>query len=147
MLKTEQRRIGELDVSVTQFAGRRNLTMLLDLSKVVGPTIAAAAGGVKGVEGLLDADIDFGRIGQVLFASLDTGRTEKLVRDLLSATAIGGRPVDDAQFDALFAGSDLWTLPKILAFVIEVNFGNFSALAESVSGVVGQRAADQPPES
>lgn len=144
MLETKERNIGGMDVTVTQFAGRRNLQMLLDLSKVVGPTIAAATGGAGNV---LDADIDVSRIGEVLFTTLDTDRTMKLVFDLLSGTAINGRPVDDAHFNSLFAGDALWTLPKVLMFVIEVNFGNFSELAASVSGVVGQRAADQAPAS
>lgn len=146
MLKTESRKIGELDVSVTQFAGRRNLSILIDLSKVVGPTIAAALGGDGKAANILDANIDIGGIADTLFSSMDKKVTIDLIRDLTSATHINDRALDDKEFDRVFAGQDLWLLPKVLAFVVEVNFGNFSELAGAVS-TVGSQAAEKASES
>lgn len=136
MLKTESKKIGDLDVSVTQFAGRRNLSVLIDLSKSVGPAIAAAMGG-----GGLDAEIDVPSIANTLFKTMDKAGTEKLIKDLLAGTNINDRQLDDSEFDRVFAGTGLWQLPKVLAFVVEVNFGNFSELAANVSKVGGQSQA------
>ena len=139
MLETKRKNIEGLDVAVTQFAGRRNFSLLLNIAKVVGPTMAAAGSNVKSTEDLMNADLDIDRIGQVLFNSMDTRVVTGLVDDLLSSTFVNDRPLSD-QFDEVFAGPDLWKLPKIIAFVIEVNFGNFSGLVASVSGVAAQRA-------
>lgn len=136
MLKTETKNIGALEVAVTQFAGRRNLSVLIDLSKSVGPTIAAAMGG-----GGLDAEIDVASIANTLFKTMDKSGTEKLIKDMLAGTHVNGRALDDAEFDRVFAGQDLWVLPKVLSFVVEVNFGNFSELAANVSKVAGQNPA------
>lgn len=145
MLKTETRTIGELEVGVTQFAGRRNLSVLVDLAKVAGPTIAAATSGTGG--DMMNAEIDIEKVVTSLVGSMDKASVTKLIDDLLASTSVNGRALDHAEFDRVFAGPDLWTLPKVLGFVIEVNFGNFSALAESVSGVVGQKATAQTSAS
>jgi hypothetical protein len=138
MLKTETKEIGSLSVSVTQFAGRRNLSVLLDLSKIVGPTIAAAIGSTGNVKDMMNADINVEAIAKTLFASMEKASTEKLIRDLTASTFVNDRVLDDVEFDRVFAGTDLWLLPQVLAFVVEVNFGNFSALVGSVS-----KASDQ----
>lgn len=145
MLKTETRTIGELEVGVTQFAGRRNLSVLVDLAKVAGPTIAAATSGAGG--DMMNAEIDIEKVVTSLVGSMDKASVTKLIDDLLASTSVNGRALDNAEFDRVFAGPDLWTLPKVLGFVIEVNFGNFSALAESVSGAVGQKATAQTSAS
>lgn len=134
MLKTEERKVDGLNVKVTQFAGRRNFDMLVDLANTAGPTIAAVAGQAK--DGL-DSEINIGAVADVLFRDLRKGTVTQLVRDLTASTFIEDRPLDDNEFDRVFAGPAIWKLPKVLAFVIEVNFGNFTELAGSVSSLSG----------
>jgi len=54
MLKTETKKIGDLNVTVTQFAGRKNLGLLVDLAAFIAPSLA----GVKGGKSFMDMDID-----------------------------------------------------------------------------------------
>ena len=144
MLKTETKQIDGHSVTVTQFAGRRNLDILFDLSKTVGPTLAAAAGGMKGGD-ILDADINVQEVATTLFNTMEKPGAMALIMRLLESTALDDRPLDGNEFDRAFAGTDIWKLPKILMFVIEVNYGNFSALAANVSEVGGRAKPAKAP--
>lgn len=135
-LKTESREIDGLNVQVTQFAGRKNLDLLVDLAAFIGPALAAARPKSEG-DSLLDADLDVGGIVNALMANMSKDRVSGLVMRMLDATHINERGAVE-QFDTVFAGADIWRLPKVLIFVVEVNFGNFSKLAASVSGLRGQ---------
>ena len=144
MLKTETKQIDGHSVTVTQFAGRRNLDILFDLSKTVGPTLAAAAGGMKGGD-ILDADINVQEVATTLFNTMEKPGAMALIMRLLESTALDDRPLDGNEFDRAFAGTAIWKLPKILMFVIEVNYGNFSALAANVSEVGGRAKPAKAP--
>lgn len=145
MLKSESKHFEGLgNVTVTQFPGRKNLDILVDLAALVGPAIAAAApkdGGKKG--GFLDADIDLSKVANALFVGLDSKRVNDLVMRLLSATFVDSRQIDGSLFDSVFAGPALMRLPAVLMFVLAQNFGDFSALVGSVSQVSGQKMLDQ----
>lgn len=147
MLKTETKDVDGLSVAVTQFAGRRNLSVLIELSTLIGPTLAATAGSAK-LDDLINAEIDIEKVARTLVESMQKNKVMSLIDDLLENTSVDGRKVDTGEFDRLFAGRDLWKLPKILMFVIEVNFGNFSELGANVIGVAAQAdKGGKPPAS
>jgi hypothetical protein len=146
MLKSDTKRFEGLgEVTVTQFPGRKNLDILVDLAALVGPAIAAAApkDGPSKKGSLLDADIDLSKVANALFMGMDSKKVGDLVMRLLSATFVDNRPLDSGLFDSAFAGPNLMKLPGVLMFVLAHNFGDFSALVGSVSQVSGQKKADQ----
>lgn len=141
MLKSDTKRFEGLgEVTVTQFPGRKNLDVLVDLAALVGPAIAAAA---PKEGGLLDADIDLSKVANALFVGMDSKKVGDLVMRLLSSTFVDNRPLDANLFDSVFAGPNLMKLPGVLMFVLAHNFGDFSALVGSVSQVSGQQKAGQ----
>lgn len=133
MLKSETRIIDTNEWTVTQFAGQRNFEILLDLMALVGPALSAAANASKGVGSILDADINIASVADMLFSKLNKDTVKPLVMRMLASTFFNGRQMDEKEFDVAFAGPDIWTLPKVLGFVIEHNYGNFSKLAGSIS--------------
>lgn len=141
MLEVKTKQIGDWTVKVQQFAGRKNLDILVDLSALIGPAIAAAV--PKGGS-VLDAELDVAAIGNALMQNMNSAKVGSLVMRMVGSTFINDRAIDDEYFDALFVGPKLWELPKVLAFVVEVNFGNFSALVGSVSGALGNQKAQAP---
>lgn len=145
MLEVKTKEIEGMVFKVQQFAGRKNLDLLVDLAAFVGPAVAAAvpSGATKG--SLLDSDLDVSAISNALMLNMNSGKVGGLVMRMLGSTFCNDRAIDDAQFDVMFAGQKLWLLPKVLTFVIEVNYGNFSALVGNVSGVLGNQAAPQTP--
>lgn len=146
MLKTETKDIDGLSVAVTQFAGRRNLAILIELSTLIGPTLAATAGSAK-LDDLINAEIDIERVARTLVESMQKNNVMALIDKLLENTSVNDRKVDSGEFDRLFAGRDLWKLPKILMFVIEVNFGNFSELGANVIGAAAQVDKESKPRA
>ena len=142
MLKTQSKKIGDLSVTVTQFAGRKNLSLLVDMAAFVAPSLAGVKGGGKSI---MDMDIDIPTVVNGLVKSLDSDKVMNLVSRLLGSTFINEREMTDSEFDIVFAGQNLMALPKVLVFVIEVNYGNFSKLVENVSSLQDQRKvqADQ----
>lgn len=151
MIETKRKTVSGLNVAVTQFAGRRNFGVLIDLAAVAGPMIGAilgATGGATSVDDLLSADVDFDMIGRSLAANMNREKVMSLVDSLLENTAINERPImANNEFDVVFAGPNVLKLGGVLAFVIEVNFGSFSELAASVTGGGVQAGAEVPPAS
>lgn len=135
MLKSETRVIDGNEWTVTQFAGQRNFEILLDLMALVGPALSAAANSSKGSGSIMDAEINIGAVAEMLFAKLSKDTVKPLVMRMLASTFRSGRQINDSEFDAAFAGTDIWSLPKVLGFVIEHNYGNFSNLAGSISSL------------
>jgi len=144
-LETQKTKIDGLAITVQQFAGRKNLSILMELAQVAGPTLASAVSNARSGN-LMDMDIDISKVADTLFRSMDSERVHKLIRDMLESTFVDDRPLaEDREFDRVFAGPNIWRLPRILSFVLETNFGNFSELAGSVSSLHGSSQADQPP--
>lgn len=141
-LKTEEKTIDGMPVKVTQFAGRKNLDLLVDLAQIIGPAVGAYKGGDI-------MDMDVGAVVNAIMGNLNKDKVNDLVFRMLSSTFIDDRQINQDEFDRVFAGPDLLKLPKVLWFVIEVNFGNFTGLVGSVSNLQGGAAsqADEAPAS
>jgi len=129
MIKTEEKKIDDLDVAVTQFPARFGFKMQARLLKVFGPVISKMLSGadLKSLRHGLDSDIKLDMLAEAietLFKSMDEDGAMKLIMDLLQSTRINGQEINDASFDSLFPGK-YSTLFKVIGYVLEVNFGSF----------------------
>lgn len=144
-METRERSIGGHSYRVTQFPGRMGLRLQVRLVKLLGPAVGtlAADGNV------MDAQIDGGMIGKavgLLADRLEEDAVEKLVVELLSGTRRDGGELGGAQIDLAFAGH-YGELLQVLAFVIEVNYGDFLGALTTGPGAVGQGASVRSPGS
>lgn len=133
----EEREIGGRRVLVAQLPASRALKLLRRLGHVLGPALAKAAGASKGT--LSIAALDVGSLSDaitVLFDRLTEPELDHLMRELLSTAQVmvDGKWVQlsagsgPQPYDVTFAG-DLAGLFATLGFAIEVNFGDFFAVA------------------
>ncbi len=133
-LKSETRSFGDdLKVSTTQLPPMRAMPLVTQVGRLVG---SALASGATEIAGKKLAEIDFSKLGAVfagVCAQLEGDELSKLTRALLSNTSaeleIDGklRRVElrnDDVINSVFAGR-FFTLFEVLAFAIEVNFGDF----------------------
>ena len=136
--------IGKNKYIIVPFAGRKNFNMLLRITKTLGPTAAQALGSVdfsKGIESASQSEIDVAKIANSLFENMDVANYEKLVSDLLSTTYVNDRPVMD-EFDNVFAGPAIWSLPMVITHVLKASYGNFSVPDISGFGKAGSQKTD-----
>ena len=122
MLKTSTTQIDGHDVTVTEFAGTRNLNLLLDLSILALPALAGVG---QQTANPLDMKIDFGVVANAVLAGATRDKLTGLVARILEGTTVDGAALEGARFDALFAGPGIWLLPKIIKYALEVNYKNF----------------------
>lgn len=129
MLETRNKVIEGREYSVTQFPARRGFALKARLAKLLGPAVAELFSAVKGgdAESLMSADIDMAIVGGAirrLLEGVDESNMLELVLSLLSMTRVDGKEITEQVFDMEFAGkfSELY---KVLAFVVEVNYGDF----------------------
>ena len=127
MLKTQEKTIDSRSVKITEFAARRKLVLQIQLVKLVGPAIGAAAGGSRG-SGIMDSKIGPEAISnaiQKLADAMEPASFVQLTMALLSDTWVDGKEIKtDAEFNVAFEHS-LVFLYKVLGFSLEVNFGDF----------------------
>lgn len=146
--KTVTRQIGTLEVTTTQFGSTTASTLIVRLLKVVGPAIEQLAP-LAGTADLADiGKMNVGVIGPALVAVAeavgDSATFEKLLTDILRGTLVisrddsgkltkhdlsGGREAIDGAFDGRLR--DLFV---VVAFALEVNFGDFFAGLGPVAG-------------
>jgi hypothetical protein len=139
--KTVTRQIGNLEVTTTQFGSTTASTLIVRLLKVVGPAIEQLAPmlGTADLAGI--GKMNVAVIGPALVAVAeavgDSATFEKLLTDILRGTLViardesgkltkhdlsGGREAIDGAFDGRLR--DLFV---VVAFALEVNFGDFFA--------------------
>lgn len=129
MLQTKDKIIEKRTYSVTQFPARHGFVLKARLAKLIGPAVAELFAALKGgsAESVMSADVDMSMIGGAIHKLLDGIDGEDaldLVLKLLSMTRLDGKEISEQVFDMEFAGrfSELY---KVLAFVVEVNYGDF----------------------
>jgi len=133
MLETKNKMINGREFQVTQFPGRYGLRLQARLARVFGAPLAALfKGAKKGMDSDL-ADLDLEKAVVMLMDKLSEDELDDLVNRMLSQTRVDGKGIIDNPmvFDELFAAnySDLF---KVLAFVVEVNFGNFFSALKGI---------------
>lgn len=140
--KSESKAFDDLEVTVQQLPATRAMRLSRRLAKVAAPAISALQGLAKG--SVLDADV--GVIGKALAEALEQfseADLDSLIKELLETATvkIAGKtapllPV----LDDVLAGRT-FTLYKILAFALAVNFADFF---EALRGMQAKKTLEEP---
>ena len=148
-IETETRAINGSDWQVTQWPARKSLKLKTRMVKLVGPTAGRLlSGGLSG----MDEEMDISSAVDALVDRLNPDTFDQLVQDLLSSTRIEGKEANQV-FDQHFAGN-FSELYQGLAFVLEVNYGDFtSRIRDAIGNLVRlqdgseTQSKDQMPDS
>ena len=122
-IENKEREIDGRGVAVSHFPGRRGLSILTRLVKLVGPALGALVGTTSQAIGL-DTKVSVDAAVRALMEQLDAKGTVDFILELLTCTRLDGKEVKDAVFDVEFAGNYM-LLAHILSFVLEVNYSSF----------------------
>lgn len=131
MIETKEKVISGSNYAVTQLPARRALRLQAKLVKLLGPavsTIFVATGDLD------NADQSIPKAITALATQLDDKTFDQLVLDLLQGQVRkNGKEITEQVLDLEFAGK-LNELFLVLAFVLEVNFGDFFQKEGILSG-------------
>ena len=137
MLEQKSKEINGRTWTVTQFTGTKTLKVMYALTKSLGPALAALTGALGGKKpaSVLDLDVDLTEVvKQFLVGNSSAGDVERLIMMLLQNTSVNNQTVNQGLFDEVFAGPRFFDLAAVLAFVIQVNYGDFFKALESFTG-------------
>lgn len=98
--------IDGIKYTVTQFGARQGASLIVRLSKLIGPALDDLGNGNVNIALLLE--------------KLDDTNVTRLILELLSLTKRNGTSIDDLSFDSEFAG-EFEHLLKVLWLVIKTN--------------------------
>lgn len=152
-LETQTRKIDDHDVNCTPHKARAGARLLARLVRHVGPALAKLRG--LDVKNVKDADIaDFGPAVAGLAESLTPDEFDSLTLEILSRCSItmpderGSLKLFDLSkpvaIDDAFSG-ELKLMFKVMAWALEVNFGNFfDGFGQSVDADPAAAAAPSP---
>ena len=124
--KYEEADIDGFKVVVNQYSATEGFKILTKLTKMLGPSIAKATGGLTG-SSLMDMEIADGAIGGAidsLVMQLDPDSNLQLILRLLASTTVDNQPIVKESFDLLFQGK-IFSVFKIIKFALEVNYKDF----------------------
>jgi hypothetical protein len=162
-LEPKSKTIDGIRFVVTPFPAREANRILITLTSYFGRPMASLAALFLRGDGSAPPDADgdelptaaidaLGDAVRMLFQELDEDKADALVTRLTSRTTANGQPIADAVFDVMFMGR-LKLLYRVLAFVLEVNYGDFfdgaDALRQTVTGFTKSRpgSMEAPPEA
>lgn len=148
--KTETRRVGEVELTCTQFNAMRSLPLFARIGKIVSGAFTHIPANFSMED---DASIFLPMIGE-LFTRLDETDVNKLVVDILAGTRAEydtdkGRIVTDlnsqTKLDTVFGG-DLSGLLSAAQFALEVNYRDFfddalAAISAKTAGQIEEKAS------
>ncbi len=117
--KTESKKIGDHEYSVTQWPVEKSLLMKFKILKVIGPSIGALKSSKKGEE--LEA---FSEALTSIFTNSDPEYMVKLMKDSVVGVSCDDAKITNTTFTEIFSG-DLGDLYKVFIFVITVNYSDF----------------------
>lgn len=137
-LKSVSRRIGDIEVTVTEFPAWDGIRMIPRLGTIAGSLIAAAGNG---------GDLQ-SALSVVPAICSEISKDEDLILDLLKYTTVTKAgtvfPIESKEkFNVAFAG-DLWGAIEAIKLVLEVSFSDFLS---RVMGALGDAAPDPKGES
>jgi hypothetical protein len=135
MAMQAETRIGDVRVEVSKLPPTQALVLSARIAKIIAPAIAAGMKG--GVTSILNADIS--GIVSVLFDRIDPKELPGLLRDMLSATLLDGKPANEV-FDVLFADKLELIIP-LVKFLLGFQFGNFGRAMLAAGGAMMTQAA------
>jgi hypothetical protein len=123
--KTRSIQLNGHTFNVTQLPAMRALKLFQRLGKTAGPALAHGLASAATMVNDEEPDLSGLAVAVgMLFDRLSESEVEGLTRELLASATYDGSSMVMSNFDALFQG-ELPSLFKLLAFALEVNFGNF----------------------
>lgn len=142
MIETKTKEIGGTVFQCTQWSGSKNFSRLYELASVIAPTMAH---GIRPGVSIFNAEVNVAGAMDTLVMSLgDSDKAFGLILRLLDGVHVDNRPINKTEFDLLFVGPALFDLPKLLLFVVETNFGDFSGLVRVITTQFGVRKNQAP---
>lgn len=135
--------------TVYMLAPSVSLSLLTDLTKVIGPSLGPVIDvlfGQGGVEGVLKAEIDgkfFAKAATSLFSHIDKDLVKRVVDTLLEVSEVDGKklkPIWEIQFRG-----KIGVLLKWLAFALKSQYSDFSSAWEGI--VQAGQIIEMPPQS
>lgn len=141
-VETKKKKIGDLEVSCTQFGAFEQA----ELGDRITILLAPAGGKLAGLTGLADVS-ELGPIFEAIMKTITTDVASRLRLDLVANTQVkvGDRWLSLVGKDEvnLAFGGDLKAFWQTVAFAVEVNFGPlFGGVRGAISGIL---AAKEPP--
>jgi len=127
MIKTEDKTIDSKKITVTSFPGRKSLNLKNRIIVLLGESFAQLIGQVKSIKTTKLKDMDVSILVPVIerfTQKLDPDTFTDFTLELLSMSRVDGKEITIEFFDNEFSGNLLF-MYKILAFVLEVNYGDF----------------------
>lgn len=126
-IETREKTINGRNITVTQFPGRKSLQYKIQIVKLIGGAFAHLLSGTKSVKDFTTMDVSILVPAiEKLAAQLNPNEFVDFVLTLFSMTRIDGKEINATIFDMEFGG-DLALMYRVLAFVLEVNYGSFFA--------------------
>lgn len=155
----EPKNLGDITVRVTQVPVAKARSLLLVISKVVGPALGAALKGLDSKDGKVDlADIKVGALGdaiQVFFERVDEAtltKMDEMFRDTTELHKGDDRWVPlKAEYDIVFRG-EMGLYFQWLAHCLEVNYSSFFSAFKggglpALQGLLTSRPSTSPSTS
>jgi hypothetical protein len=142
--------IGNTTYSVTQLTWGKSNALWVRLLNALGPSVGKLAGGWDPKKGVLGNDV--GPAIERLSRDLSADDIEAVVNTLLEAQTIrmtrdGKSPIlDREKWELHFTGKYLESL-KVIAFALEVNFGDFLGGLQDALASKGEAPAAPEPSS
>ncbi|NJR73239.1 MAG: hypothetical protein HC773_05205 [Scytonema sp. CRU_2_7] len=141
MIEAKSKVIDDLDITVQAWPARKAWKMQISLGKVFGPSLKDIGRAIDGnanqdskkikskskveIDDVSQPEIDLSALGEAfanLFEKLSEDTAEEILLKCLSGVRVGKSELTAETFDLLFMGK-IGTIYKVLAFVMEVNFG------------------------
>jgi hypothetical protein len=162
-IETHTKKIDGREFLVTTFPARKSIALLSRLLALLGPGFAEGIKSLNLKDGrsIMDQDVNTevaGALLQQLLSRIDESNVLALVLDMLRVGNVimirdgeGAKPVkvelgtDESAFDKEFAG-ELFTLSKLLAFVLSVNYKDFFAKSGIFAALPRLSTPRVPPE-
>jgi hypothetical protein len=143
MVLTERRTIDGHEYAISQLPARRGGEMFFRLGGILSPAILELIS--RGIS--LDVDaMDLAPVFLRLFSAMPDGEFTKLTEKLLETALRDGHPMLPT-LDLDFAG-EIFSLLKVLAFSVEVNFRDFqNAFAAAAAAKKAAEEAAKAKES
>lgn len=126
--KTENTNIDGVDYVTTQFPAVMGMEFKMEVLKVLGPAITEVLPAfLKRGEGEADQVAMLGHAIEKMFSIAQPKDVVGLIVRILTTghTFRDGKPLNEAEFNRVFAGDDMMSAYKVFAFVLRTNYANF----------------------
>lgn len=126
--KTENTTIDGTDYVTTQYPAIMGMEFKMEVLKVLGPAITEI---LPAFVKRTDNDIDqVALLGHAIDKMFSTAQPKDVVALIVRMLTTGhtfrdGKPLNETEFNQVFAGDDMISVYKVFAFVLRTNYANF----------------------